>query len=84
VNNDRVLGLNIMCLNNTHQGASPTVKIELDGNLYLSSSAAASAVRGGAANGLEIWAVETGTGRTTLATLRAQLLEARKTQTSND
>ena len=59
-------------------------QIELDGNLYPSPSAAATAVKGGAVNGWDFWAVETGTGRTTLATLRAQLLEARETKTTND
>ena len=53
-------------------------QIDLEGTVYPSPSAAAAAVKDGPANGWDFWAVESSTGRTTLATLRAQLLESRK------
>jgi hypothetical protein len=46
-----------------------------DGTTYPTPSAAASAVKGGAANGWEFWAVDDGTKRVTLGSLRAQYLE---------
>jgi hypothetical protein len=61
--------------------ASATVvaggSIEMDGTVYPTPSAAAAAVKDGPANGWAFWAVETAGGRTTLATLRAKLLEYR-------
>ena len=53
-------------------------QIETGGKTYPTPSAAASAVKGGAANGWDFWAVETTTGNTTLATLRARYLETKK------
>ena len=42
---------------------------------YASPSTAAGAVKGGAANGWDFWAIETDTGRVTLATLRQRYVE---------
>ncbi len=56
---------------------APGGEINLDGTLYPTPSAAACAVKNGPANGWDFWAVEGETGRTTLATLRAQLLDRR-------
>lgn len=68
-------------------GAWPaTATANADGTITVSGvqhptpSAAASAVKGGAAaNGWEFWAVEDATGKTSLATLRARFEDARKT-----
>jgi hypothetical protein len=58
-------------------------EIDMDGTTYPTPSAAASAVKGGPANGWDFWAVEGGTGRTTLATLRAKLLDLRAGDSSS-
>jgi hypothetical protein len=50
-------------------------RIEFDGQAYDTPSAAAVAVKHGPANGWDFWALETSTGRVTLATLRARYLE---------
>ncbi len=50
-------------------------RIEMGGTVFETPSAAAAAVKGGAANGWDFWAVEGSTGRVTLATLRARYLE---------
>lgn len=47
---------------------------------YPTPSAAAAAVKGGAANGWDFWAVEDTTGKTTLATLRARFTETKQGQ----
>jgi len=54
----------------------------LNGKKYDNPSAAAGAVKGGAANGWDFWAVETPTGKVSLATLRARHLEKAKPTTS--
>jgi hypothetical protein len=51
--------------------------IDLDGTSYPTPSAAAAAVRGGAANGWDFWAVDVDGRRTPLASYRARLLERR-------
>lgn len=48
----------------------------VNGNGYPSPSAAASAVKNGAASGWDFWAVVDGKERTTLATLRSEYVEA--------
>lgn len=50
-------------------------QVEWKGVAYPTPSAASSAVKHGASNGWDFWAVETDTGRTTLATLRARYLD---------
>lgn len=49
----------------------------LDGTTYPTPSAAAAAVKGGAANGWDFWATDDATGKTSLATLRARYVDAR-------
>lgn len=56
---------------------APGGEINVEGTIYPSPSAGAAAVKDGPANGWDFWAVDTETGRTTLATLRAQLLDLR-------
>lgn len=52
--------------------------IEMDGNTYPTPSAAGSAVKSGnPVNGWDFWAVEQASGKTTLATLRARLVDMR-------
>ena len=51
--------------------------ITIDGSTHPTPSAAAGAVKGGAANGWDFWAVEDVAGRTSLATLRARYADAR-------
>lgn len=50
-------------------------QIAYDGVSYASPSTAASAVKGGAANGWEFWAVDTDTGKVPLAVLRERCRE---------
>ena len=51
--------------------------IEVDGKTYPTPSSAAGAVKGGAANGWEFWAVKGAIGQTTLATLRTRYKDGR-------
>lgn len=51
--------------------------ITVNGTTYPTPSAAAGAVKGGAANGWDFWAVEDASGKTTLATLRARYQDAK-------
>lgn len=53
-------------------------QIQTGGKTYSTPSAAAAAIKGGAANGWDFWAVETPTGNLTLATLRARYLQTQK------
>jgi hypothetical protein len=53
----------------------PQGSVLYDGTSYPSPSAAACAVKNGPANGWAFWTVDDGTGRTTLATLRARYLK---------
>lgn len=57
-------------------------QIDDDGTLFATPSAAASAVKNGPANGWDFWAVESDTGRTTLATLRAKLLADERSESN--
>jgi hypothetical protein len=50
--------------------------VEYEGKVYSSPSAAAGAVRNGAANGWTFWAVETETGKVPLSVLRARYTES--------
>lgn len=50
-------------------------EIDFEGTRYPTPSAAACAVKNGPANGWDFWAVMTDSGRVTLATLRARLLD---------
>jgi hypothetical protein len=63
---------------------SKNERIEYQGKEYSSPSTAAGVVRGGAANGWDFWAVETDTGRVTLATLRQRFLDATNSPTPSD
>lgn len=51
--------------------------ITVNGTPHPTPSAAATAVKGGAANGWDFWAADDTTGKTTLATLRARYADAR-------
>jgi hypothetical protein len=53
----------------------PNGKIEYDGQAFDTPSGAAHHLKGGAANGWDFWAIETDTGRLTLGTLRARLVQ---------
>ncbi|MFC6285533.1 hypothetical protein ACFP3Q_06335 [Nocardioides sp. GCM10027113] len=53
--------------------------ITVNGTAHPTPSSAASAVKGGAANGWDFWAIEDAGGKTTLATLRARFVDARDT-----
>ncbi|WP_029212996.1 hypothetical protein [Arsenicicoccus bolidensis] len=53
--------------------------ITVNGTSHPTPSAAAGAVKGGAANGWDFWAVEDAAGKTTLATLRARFVDSRDT-----
>lgn len=55
----------------------PDGTVVYDGKTYPTPSAAACAVKDGPANGWEFWAVDDGSKRVTLGTLRARYLEAR-------
>jgi hypothetical protein len=57
-------------------------QIDYDGTLFATPSAAASAVKSGPANGWDFWAIESDTGRTTLATLRAKLLADERSESN--
>ena len=52
--------------------------LEYDGRTFTSPSAAGDAVTGGSVPGWDFWAIETDTGRTTLATIRARYLADRE------
>ncbi len=58
----------------------PDGKVRFGAVAHASPSAAASAVKGGAANGWEFWAVETPTGSLPLATLRARYADHKAEQ----
>lgn len=51
--------------------------ITVNGTSHPTPSAAAGAVKGGAANGWDFWAIEDAGGKTALATLRARFVDAR-------
>jgi hypothetical protein len=55
----------------------PGGSVEYDGKTYPTPSAAACAVKNGPANGWEFWAIDDGSKRVSLATLRAGYLETR-------
>jgi hypothetical protein len=70
---------------NTVWPASGTVNADgtltVDGQLHPTPSAAASAVKlGAAANGWDFWAIDTQTGKVSLATLRARYVDDQPTQ----
>lgn len=54
--------------------------ITVNGSSHPTPSAAATAVKGGAANGWDFWATDDPAGKTTLATLRARYADARDAQ----
>lgn len=58
-------------------------RIETQGVAYDSPATTASAIKGGAANGWEFWAVEDALGKTTLGTLRARLPETTRARQSS-
>lgn len=55
--------------------------IETGGKTYPTPSAASAAIKGGASNGWAFWAIETPTGKVTLATLRARHIAQRERST---
>ncbi|NYE35649.1 hypothetical protein F4692_000753 [Nocardioides cavernae] len=58
--------------------------LTVNGTPHPTPSAAAGAVKGGAANGWDFWAVEDGSGRTSLATLRARFADTKSSPSGTE
>lgn len=72
----------LVSTNNASPGSAVVTaagEVVVNGVSYASPSTAAAVVRGGASNGWEFWAVETPTGRVTLAVLRDRYRKQRDT-----